>query len=343
MLEIRHPLGHQPLKPGLDGDTPETARLHRGFPVVERADLVLRLHEAPVGVIKPDELRCGAPSGIARPGRPRGLARRAAQMRVRGKTLCAARRVAPQQGQARRRIALCPQPIAHPRMRRACQRRGAMPAKRGHQLLAQHEVDHIRTGQFGGPHPEGNQAEEDAVCAVGMDRGVDLVPRCHEMQHLAHIRRRTDLGDHAHIGVGAHEDHQRPGEIGAALLRRGPRRHRELHHPRADGGIFDRILDRVDRNMTVALLIEPLKMAHQRRGLAIAGRATEDHQPAVGAPLGGQRGEDILFQPEPGEITVASCAGLRQKPEVQKPLHIPLPGDLAPERTDAVGLAGQLP
>ena len=72
-------------------------------------------------------------------------------------------------------------------------------------------------------------------------------------------------------------------------------------------------------------------MAHQRGGLAVAGGAAKDHQPRVRPALGGQRIENILVQPQPGEIAVALRSRLRQQPQVQEVQLVGMPGDLAPE------------
>ena len=258
----------------------------------------------------------------------------------------AARVVAAEQGQAlrsapRREQRVLPQPVLHPCMGRAGERFGTVAAKHRHQLLAQDRVDHVRSREFRRLHPERDQPEQHPVGGVGMHRGVDLVTGGDELQHFAGIVGRADFRDHAHIRVGAHEDHQHLRVVGLAFFRCFARGHRELDDPVADGGIFDRVLDRVDRDLSVPFLVEPFEVAHQRGGLAVAGGAADDHQPLLRPALRRQCVENVLFQPEPREVGIALCIRLGQQAQVEESPHIPVPGQLPPEGGDACRHARQ--
>ena len=171
---------------------------------------------------------------------------------------------------------------------------GAPVAEARQQGLLHQQLDVAGLAHLGGAHAHVEQAEEDGVGGMDVDRGPHLVAGIDELEHLAGGVGVPDLRDHPGGGMDPAEVHQRVPKMPRTLLAGAGGGHRDLH--RARDGVFHRVLDGHDIELAFRLLHLQREVGGQGGGLAVAGAAAEeDAAPERHADLG----EDLgLFRRE---------------------------------------------
>ena len=176
---------------------------------------------------------------------------------------------------------------------------GAPVAEARQQGLLHQQLDVAGLAHLGGAHAHVEQAEEDGVGGVDVDRGPHLMTGIDELEHLAGRVGVPDLGDHPGGGMDPAEVHERVPEVFAALLAGAGGGHRDLHRPR--DGVFHRVLDGDDVELALRLLHLQCEVGGQGGGLAVARRAAEEdaapeRHADLGEDLGLLRGEAEALQ-----------------------------------------------